>query len=60
MEERIRGIARDLMTPWPASGTIDFKKDFAERLPVRMIAGLLGVDESKVYNALVERHDLAG
>jgi cytochrome P450 len=51
MEERIRGIAQALMEPWPDSGQIDFKKDFAARLPVRMIAGLLGVgpaDEPKL------------
>ena len=43
MEDRIRGIARDLMAPWPDSGRVDFKRDFAERLPVRMVAGLLGI-----------------
>ncbi len=43
MEDRIRDIAKDLMAPWPDSGRIDFKRSFAEHLPVRMIAGLLGV-----------------
>jgi cytochrome P450 len=46
MEQRIRNIARELIHPWPDSGRIDFKHDFAERLPVRMIAGLLGVESA--------------
>ncbi len=44
MEDRIREIARDLMSPWPDSGRVDFKEDFAQKLPVRMVAGLLGID----------------
>jgi cytochrome P450 len=43
METRIRGIARDLMSAWPDEGRVDFKRSFAERLPVRMVAGLLGI-----------------
>jgi cytochrome P450 len=46
MEDRIRNIACDLLARWPESGRVDFKRDFAERLPVRMIAGLLGIDEA--------------
>jgi len=48
MEERIRGIARHLIADWPDSGRVDFKRDFAEKLPVRMIAGLLGVADARV------------
>ncbi len=44
IEDRIRGIARDLMSKWPDAGRVDFKRDFASKLPNRMIAGLLGID----------------
>jgi cytochrome P450 len=50
MEARIRDIAQDLMASWPTSGRVDFKRDFAQRLPVRMIAGLLGVDPADEPN----------
>ena len=46
VEDRIREIARDLISGWPDRGRVDFKRDFAEKLPNRMIASLLGIDRN--------------
>lgn len=46
MEDRIRGICRDLLDPLVGSGGFDYVVDFAQQLPSMVISSMLGVPES--------------
>jgi hydroxymethylglutaryl-CoA lyase len=46
LEDKIRGVANDLIDKFPADGEIDYVRDFATPLPLIVIADFLGVPRS--------------
>jgi cytochrome P450 len=48
MEPQIRAVADELIDAFPAEGTVDYVKDFAEPLPLIVIADFLGVSRSEL------------
>ena len=55
-EEKIRGITEELIDRTLDAGEIDATKDIARKLPMRMLASIMGVPESDT-EWLVERGD---
>lgn len=47
MDERIRGICRNLLDPLVGSGGFDYVVDFAQQLPSMVISSMLGVPDSE-------------
>jgi cytochrome P450 len=41
LEDKIRGIAIELIEPWVAQGRVDFAKEFAQPFPVRVFMAML-------------------
>ncbi len=51
LENKIRGVANDLIDAFPSEGRIDYVKDFATPLPLIVIADFLGVprDDLEIF-----------
>jgi cytochrome P450 len=60
LEDRMREVARDLVAPVADGATVDVVSDIAERLPVLVIAEMLGVSTDDLADFVEWSHGLLG